>query len=231
MSKNEIYEINKNIDKLYNRGYSNFINPGVFDQIKYKLRRNEYEVYYPYPDSDKVILYRDVIPAIRLFEIISYNDLTHPQILGSLFGLNINDDMFGDIVICDGKYYFYLMDEISDFIRDNLRTIGINAVKLIERPVNILDGYKKKYEEFEIIVSSLRIDTIVSRIIGISRDKIKDKINNKEIILNYDVLSNNSYILKDGDIFSIRRFGKYKFVGVIKITKKDNYIIKYLKYV
>ena len=50
------------------------------------------------------------------------------------------------------------------------------------------------------------------------------------ILLNHDLLKNNSYVLKPGDIFSIRRFGKYKYVGVIKNTKKDNYIIKCLKY-
>ena len=95
-------------------------------------------------------------------------------------------------------------------------------------PVDIL---KKKYEEVEIIVSSLRIDTVISRIIGTNRDKIKDKIKNKEIMINYNYLSNNSYTFRDGDIFSIRKFGKYKYVGIIKTTKKDNYIIKYLKYI
>ena len=39
------------------------------------------------------------------------------------------------------------------------------------------------------------------------------------------------HILKENDIFSIRRYGKYKFIGVVKNTKKDNYIIKYLKYI
>ena len=50
-------------------------------------------------------------------------------------------------------------------------------------------------------------------------------------MINYNYLSNNSYTLQDGDIFSIRKFGKYKYVGIIKTTKKDNYIIKYLKYI
>ena len=32
--------------------------------------------------------------------------------------------------------------------------------------------------------------------------------------------------LNDNDIFSIRKYGKYRFDGVVKNTKKDNYVIK-----
>ena len=51
------------------------------------------------------------------------------------------------------------------------------------------------------------------------------------MIVNYDVMNKNSYILKENDIFSIRRYGKYKFVGIVKSTKKNNFIVRYLKYI
>ena len=53
---------------------------------------------------------------------------------------------------------------------------------------------------------------------------------NKEIILNYDILKNNSYQLKENDVFSIRRFGKYKYIKIIKQTKNSNFIIECHKY-
>ena len=54
---------------------------------------------------------------------------------------------------------------------------------------------------------------------------------NKDIMLNYNVVTKCTYMLKENDIFSIRKFGKYKYVGIINNTKKGNYIIKYLKYI
>ena len=48
---------------------------------------------------------------------------------------------------------------------------------------------------------------------------------NKEIILNYDFLKDISYKLKENDIFSIKRIGKYKYIGSIKTTKSGNIII------
>lgn len=231
MSKNEVYEINKNIEKLLNGGYTNFITPNYLKMISYRLRKDEYNIYYLYDGCDKVILYTNEVPKVRLFEIVSYNELRHSDILGSLFGLNISNEVFGDIVIYDGKYYVYLVDEISDFVKENLNMIGSNYVKLKEVDLDTLNYYKREFKDYSLIVSSNRIDTVISRIIGTSRDKVKEKIKNKEIILNYEVLSNNSYVLKEGDVFSIRKYGKYKFMGIEKMTKKDNYIINLKKYI
>ena len=227
---NNSYIIKKNVDKIRNGGYTDFLNPGMVRDISYKLKKNEYKIYKPYKGSDKVILYTDTVPKVRLFEIISYYPLTHSEILGSLFGLNITDEVFGDIIIRDNKYYFYVVDKISNFILDNFNMVGNKSIKLKSVSLDIMNDYERKYEVLEFIVSSLRLDTVLSRLIGTSRDKIKNKFRDKDIIVNYKIINNNSYILEDGDIFSIRRYGKYKYMGVVKATKKDNYIIKVLRY-
>ena len=227
----DMYEIKKNVDKIKRGGYTLFLMPIICREISYKLNKNEYNIYYPYPDSDKVIMYTNRLPKIKLYEIISYYPLTHREILGSLFGLNISNEVFGDIIVSDNKYYFYVMDEISSLIEKEYSFVGNKPIKIKEIDIHTLDNYKRLYEENEIIVSSLRVDTVISRIIGTSRDKIKDKIKDKDILVNYDILTNNSYVLKENDIFSIRKYGKYKYIGIINNTKKDNYIIKYLKYI
>ena len=227
---NNVYEVKKNVDKIRRGGYTFFLTPNIYKEICYILKNYEYNIYYPYPESDKIILYTENIPKVRLFEIDSYFPLTHREILGSLFGLNISNEVFGDIIVDNNKYYFYVMNEISDFILDNLSMIGNKPVKIKEIDIDTLSNYKRKYDSYEVIVSSLRIDNIIARIIGTSRDKVHKMIKDKLVMLNYDILSSNSYMLKDNDVFSIRKYGKYKFIGVINRTKKDNYIIKYLKY-
>ncbi len=139
--------------------------------------------------------------------------------------------MFGDIIVDDGKYYIYILKIIDNYIRSNLLFIRNAPIELVERELNYLENYHQKYEEYSIIVSSLRIDTIISRIINTNRSNVIDKIKNKELLVNYEVLTKSSYTLKEQDIFSIRKFGKYKFIGIEKTTKKDNYIVKYQKYV
>ena len=79
------------------------------------------------------------------------------------------------------------------------------------------------------MVSSLRIDNIISSITNDSRKSIVERFKNKDIILNYDIVTKNSILLEPDDIFSIRHFGKYKFNSIVKNTKKGGYIISVYK--
>lgn len=228
--KTETYKINNLVEKIKNHKNTLFLDERELKLVTSKLKKEEYKIYYPCKESEKVILYTGKVPKIHLLKINTVENLRHQDILGSLFSLNIDSSYFGDIVLYNGNYYIYVVNDMKDYIKDNLKLIGKSKVNLEEVSLSILDNYKRAYKECNIIVSSLRIDNIVSAIINSSRTKALEKIKNKEVIVNYDVQVKNSYILKENDIFSIRRFGKYKFVGIVKSTKKDNYIIKYLKY-
>lgn len=94
-----------------------------------------------------------------------------------------------------------------------------------------MKGYQRSYHKQEYIVSSLRIDTIAAKLIGCNRETVKEKISAKEIIVNYEPLKKNNYLLKEGDIFSIKGVGKFKYIQIIGITKKDNYIIELDQYI
>lgn len=96
--------------------------------------------------------------------------------------------------------------------------------------INDLKDYERSYEKIELIVSSNRIDTIISNISHTNRNNISDMIKKKEIILNYDFLKDPSYKLKENDTFSIKRIGKFKYNGILKNTKSNHLIIEILKY-
>lgn len=231
MSKKDYYIIEKNINKIYRGEATNFLDPTTLKNVISKLKGINYNVYYPYKDSDKTIIYMNTLPEISLLEIISYDKLTHREIMGSLFGLNIDSELFGDIIITNNHYYIMIIKSIYELIINNFNMVGRHPIKLKEVSLDILDNYQREYAEVEIIVSSTRIDNVISSLIGTSREQIKRKFLNDEIILNYEVCHKLNYELKENDTFSIRRFGKYKYTGIIKETKKANYLIKCLKYI
>ena len=226
-----IYNIKKNIDKIRRGESTYFLDFKDYHIIKNKLRQEEYQVFKVYSDCDKVILYDQSPPKVILYEIKTKIILRHQDILGTVFSLNITDEMFGDIVVDDGKYYIFILKVIDDYFKNNFLYIKNSPIELIERPLNYLADYHHKYEEKEIIVPSLRIDVIIAKIINTTRNNVMMKIENKEIFLNYEPLVKGSHLLKENDIFSVRKYGKYKFVGIIKNTKNNNLVIKYLKYV
>ena len=231
MSKKDYYIIEKNVSKIYEGKPTNFLDPSAYKNVITKLKGMDYQTYYPYEDSDKVIIYRDNVPDVKLLEIISYDKLTHREIMGSLFNQSIDSEMFGDIIITNNHYYILIIASIYEIIKNNFNMVGNHPIKIKEVPLSTLENYKRKYQELELIVSSIRIDNVISSIIGTSREQIKKKFLADEVILNYEICHKLNYNLIENDVFSIRRFGKYKYIGIIKDTKKGNYLIKCLKYI
>lgn len=229
--KSDVYKINNAVEKIKTGKNTQFLDGRELKIVTGKLKKSEYNVYYPYKDSEKVMLYTGKVPKVKLFKIYTVENIRHQDILGSLFALNIDSSYFGDIVLYNDYYYVFVSEDLALYIKDNLKMIGNKKVSLEEVDLSVLDNYERNYEEKEIIVSSLRIDNIISGIINTSRKVALDKIKNKEVVVNYEVMNKNSYILKESDIFSIRRYGKYKFVGIVKSTKKNNFIVRYLKYI
>lgn len=225
-----MYTIQKNLNRLNNYQPTFFLDPKEQLELKSKLKKNDYKVFSPYKDAEKVIFYNEQLPEVILYEIKSKQELRHQDILGTMYSLNISSEMFGDIILYNNRYFIYVLKLFQNYFEMNFTKVRNSSIELVQLDLDYLVDYKRSYEEIELIVSSERIDTVISSIIHTNRNVIKDKIKDKEILLNHDLLKNNSYILKPGDIFSIRRFGKYKYIGIIKNTKKDNYIIKCLKY-
>lgn len=228
--KSNMYEIEKNVEKILSGKATGFLIPSVCNEVKNRLRKNEYQRFSPYEDAEKVILYGGDIPRVKLYRIECDGKIGHSDVLGSLFGLNIQPEVFGDIIFWDGFFYVYLLEEISDFVWNNLRMVGNFRVQLVEVSLEEMKHYKREYEKLEFVVSSLRIDTILARLIGMNRDKIQEKIRDKQVLLNYEVLVRASSVISPGDVFSIKKYGKYRFEGIVGHTKKDNYVVSLEKY-
>lgn len=225
-----IYTVEKIVEKVLYSNSTNFVEIKYLNRVKKELKNVKYNIYEPFIGATKIILYNKM-PNIKIYEIISNNDLRHQDILGTLYSLNISDEMFGDVVIWNNRYFIIILSSIDNYIKSNLTSIKNSKVDLIEKDPYYLKDYKQEYEECIIIVPSIRVDVIVSKIINSSRSNALEKIKNGDIYLNYELLTKPTYMLKENDIFSIRKYGKYKFLGEINRTKKGSLVIKYLKYV
>ena len=225
-----IYTVEKIVEKVLYSNSTNFVEIKYLNRLKKELKNIKYNIYEPFNGATKIILYNKM-PNIKIYEIVSSNDLRHQDILGTLYSLNISDEMFGDVVIWNNRYFIIILSSIDNYIKSNLISIRNSKVELIEKNPHYLKNYKQEYEEFNIIVPSIRVDVVVSKIINSSRSNALEKIKNGDIYLNYELLTKPTYMLKENDIFSIRKYGKYKFNGIINETKKGNIIVNISKYV
>ena len=151
-----------------------------------------------------------------------FNKIEHRNILGAIHNLGINFNRFGDIIVLENEVYIFVDEEIADVISMELTKAG--RVNLNFERVDLSDvTIEKKYEDFEIVSSSLRIDSIVAKITNKSRSKVKEFLEQDFIKLNHVILRNGEKICTTDDIISIRKYGRF----VVKDYRQNKKSLKY----
>ena len=151
-----------------------------------------------------------------------FNKVEHRNILGAVHNLGINFNRFGDIIVLENEVYIFVDDEIADYIAMEFTKAG--RVNLDFQRVDLTEvKIEKKYEDFEIVSSSFRIDSIVAKITNKSRSKVKEFLEQDFIKLNHVVLRNGEKTCTSEDIISIRKYGRF----VVKSYTQNKKSLKY----
>ena len=151
-----------------------------------------------------------------------FNKVEHRNILGAVHNLGINFNRFGDIIVLENEVYIFVDEEIADYIAMEFTKAG--RVNLDFQRVDLAEvGIEKKYEDFEIVSSSFRIDSIVAKITNKSRSKVKEFLEQDFIKLNHVILRNGEKTCTPDDIISIRKYGRY----VVKDYTQNKKSLKY----
>ena len=159
-----------------------------------------------------------------------FNKVEHRNILGAVHNLGINFNRFGDIIVLENEVYIFVDDEIADYIAMEFTKAG--RVNLDFQRVDLTEvKIEKKYEDFEIVSSSFRIDSIVAKITNKSRSKVKEFLEQDFIKLNHVVLRNGEKNCTLEDIISIRKYGRFVVKGYTQNKKRLKYRITISKLV
>lgn len=226
------------LDKYYSylsnkrKTSTNFFNSFDIDKITRFLdnRNIEYGVYDKYPFLEKKIIYfGEYDNYITIFKAKKSDRIKHSNILGTLFSLGLTDDVIGDIIVMDDYFYLTSLTRLSSFIKNNLTIINGERIELLEGTDIVLN--KDRFLKMKLLVSSMRVDTIVSKITNTNRLKVNSMIKDNMILVNYNTVKSSSLILKNNDILSIRKYGKYIIKNIIGTTKKNNLVLEIEKYI
>ena len=145
--------------------------------------------------------------------------LTHRDFLGALMSLGVKREVVGDIIVRDNVGYVICLGTIADFLKENLIQIKRTSVhcEILDK---LPDGSLSEPEMREVLVSSERIDVVVSAVYNLSRSDSKELFGEKKIFINSRCTENSSEILKSDSIVSVRGKGRFKYNGVVRTTKK-----------
>ena len=172
-------------------------------------------------------------PKQKDFNIIVYKinypktlNISHRNILGTLMSLGIKRNTFGDIIVRDEECYLMCSTEISSFIEQEFTKINHQPIELKKVSYQQLEYLEEGSKLITtVIVPSLRLDVIVANGFNISRNKVVDKIETKEVFINNKVITKPDYEVKLNDLISCRGFGRLKLIDIGKVTKKNRIVL------
>lgn len=149
-------------------------------------------------------------PIICLKVVGGYTrKLTHRDYLGTVMSLGIAPQKVGDIVVCDDFAYVLLHSDVAEYVADNLHKIGNQGVKveLIEN-LSVIT-IERKYKTIGAVCAAPRLDAVVGAAANISRAQSAALINAGKVKLNHRITEKVSETIKEGDLLSIRGYGRF----------------------
>lgn len=223
---------------------------GILEKVLKNIKYKNNIVYGGYENAERTMIilypakletvlennYFDYNNLIQIIRIILPNELrgkyNHRDYLGAIIKTGIKREKVGDIItsidgadiIVEKEIIQYLKTSLSELTRFSKTTFEIHNVE----ELNITPP---KTEIINIIVPSMRIDSIVSEIIRTSRSKAMEFIENERVFINSELVTKNSKILKENDTITVRGKGRFKVKQIVNSTKKGNLVVEIEKYV
>ena len=232
----QIVSILREVEDRYAPKLTDFLDPRqqfIVDSIRRQYDGIESLAVGALPDAERkrVLLYPSYfMPSTEDFSmtVVEVNypkkfvTLRHKDVLGSMMSLGIDRSKFGDIRVEDGAIQFVVASEIVAYVQANFNGIGKVKVKIetVDDPQNYFEQ-KDNWITESLTVSSLRLDTVISSVFNISRQKSASLIQSGKVKVNWAEKVQTSMELQESDLLSIRGLGRVKLMMIEGRTKKD----------
>lgn len=180
--------------------------------------------------KEKKFDFNSILNCVRI--INAGEEYDHKVYLGGLIKLGIKREKIGDIIVYEKGADIVVNKEITKFLISNLNELTRFKKSSIE-VIDIKDIIEKEQEfkELKIIVSSLRLDNIVSELAKTSRNKASEILKQERVFINYKNETKPTKLVQEKDLITVRGIGKFIIDEVSGNTRSGKYVLMIKKYV
>ena len=157
-------------------------------------------------------------------------DLTHRDYLGAVMNLGIDRSTVGDIIVRDRKAWIICLSHVADILLTDLTRVRRTTIRTSEGSPED-EELKPRFEPVFVNAASERLDAMAAEFSGVSRSQISPLFSAGKIFVNGRAVTDRSAKLHPGDVLSIRGFGKGRYEGIDRETRKGRLVALFQKYV
>ena len=227
LDMSQIELVQKFINKIK---ITNYMTYGGFEQAERKM-------YVIYPEKfNTEVVSKNLSNIVDIVRIKLPDDLkgkySHRDYLGAVIKLGVKREKVGDIIVSQDGADIIVDKDITKFLLENLNSLTrFSKSKITVEQIENLRKVEVKKEELDIIVSSLRLDNVISELARCSRNKALEIINMERVFINFQNETKKTKQIKPGDIVTIRGKGRFYIKELVGQTKSGRTIIKVEKFV
>ncbi|MER0122592.1 RNA-binding protein [Streptococcus sp. ZJ93] len=139
-----------------------------------------------------------------------YHELTHSQVLGTLLHrLGIKREYLGDILVGEEQTLVLLDRKFLPLLQSEVAKIGRIPVSWKERKWEVVSKQEKQESKRkQILVSSLRLDKLISVAFQMSRASASKLIEARQVKLDYQSVTQVGREVDIGQLISVRGYGR-----------------------
>ena len=208
----------------------NYISYGGFDNAERRL-------FVIYPEKfNSTVVEKNLANIVKIVRIQLPDDLkgkyTHRDYLGAVIKLGVKREKVGDIIVDNDGADIIVDKDISKFLVENLASLTrFSKAEITIEDIENLRTVDVRREERDIIVSSLRMDNVISELAKCSRNKALEIINMERVFVNFQCETKKTKQIKTGDMITIRGKGRFYIKELVGQTRSGRTIVKIEKFV
>lgn len=185
-----------------------------------------------YPDYCEEYITDEFPIKCLTFTYRKENKLNHRDFLGSFMGLMLRRETIGDIIVTEGIAQTAVTEVAAKDIMSSVSKIGRTGVKISDsRDFELSVSDIQQFRDISGTVASLRLDCVTALAANVSREKAAAFIRADRVDVNHFTVSSVSQELREGDILSIRGYGRFILSGINGLTRKNRVHIILKKYI
>ena len=155
-------------------------------------------------------------------------EVSHRDFLGALMGLGLRRETMGDIVLVGKTGYLFCLKGVAEFIESELHEVGRTRVKAVRG--TLPEGTAALPDETSVVVSSTRLDALVAAVFDLSRSGSTELFRQERVMIGGAPVKGPAQEAKPMDIISVRGFGRFRYDGEERETKKGRLRVIIRKY-
>ena len=223
--------------------YSSFLTPSEAAVIESAVKAPNCYFFGGYSDAERRIFaalpdyivapFKEFPISALKFEYRKIDSLSHRDFLGAFMATGVTRDSIGDIRVCEGFTVAFVTDEIAPYLLEQITKIGRVGVSSQKVDIDKVGDLfpPPQTVPLNFTVSSLRLDAVLSGLVGCSRSKAESYIKEGLVFLNSFEVTKVTKLIQVGDRVTLRGVGKFVISGCNGVSKKGREIIVAEKYI